>query len=160
VLGPQHRDVDDVTQEAIVGLLGALEGFRGECTVTQFARRVALLTALAARRRHRTVDRWIVADGLSDVAYGVPAALDDLPIAQIEAARRREVVLGILARMPPTLADAVVLYCVLGHTAEEIASMTAVPVNTVWSRIRLAKARLRRELSGDGRTGLGVDGAD
>ena len=128
VLGPRHRDVDDVTQEAIVGLLGALDGFRGECTVTQFARRVAVFTALAARRRHRTVNRWIVADGLGDVARGVPAGPDDLPIAHVEAARRREIVLGLLGRLPPMLADAVVLYCVLGHTAEEIASMTRVPV--------------------------------
>ena len=30
VLGPRHHDVDDVTQDAIVGLLEALPRFRGD----------------------------------------------------------------------------------------------------------------------------------
>ena len=45
-----------------VALLSSLRAFRGECTVAHFAHRVALLTALAARRRLRTRDRWTEAD--------------------------------------------------------------------------------------------------
>ena len=51
VLGLQSLDIDDVCQEASLGLLAALPSFRAECTVLYFACRVALLTALAARRR-------------------------------------------------------------------------------------------------------------
>ena len=57
VLGRGHPDIDDVTQDAVIALLTALLTFRGECSVEHFANRIALLTALAARRRSRS-RRW------------------------------------------------------------------------------------------------------
>src|SRR5688572_20374580 len=51
VLGPGHREIDDVLQEAALGLLRALPKFRYECTVLHFACRVAMFAALSARRR-------------------------------------------------------------------------------------------------------------
>src|SRR5690349_12592905 len=51
VLGGQHPDVEDTLQEAMVSLHLALIGFRGECTTLHFACRIAVQTALNARRR-------------------------------------------------------------------------------------------------------------
>src|SRR4029077_7734871 len=53
VLGHAHPDVDDVTQDAVLALLRFVESFRGASSVEHFARRIALLTALGARRRAR-----------------------------------------------------------------------------------------------------------
>src|SRR5215471_20574972 len=64
VMGPKHPDVDDVTQDSVIALLGALENFRGECSVSHFAQRIALLTALTARRRLRLQKRWWDMEGL------------------------------------------------------------------------------------------------
>jgi hypothetical protein len=50
VLGSKHPDVEDVLQEAMVGIHSALAGFRGESTITHFACRIALKTALKVRR--------------------------------------------------------------------------------------------------------------
>jgi len=42
----------------------------------------------------------------------------------------------------------------LGYSVEEIAAASSVPKNTVWSRLRLGKQRLRLKLSGEGFDGL------
>lgn len=144
VLGAHNGDVEDVTQEATIGLLDALARFRGECSVPQFARRVAVLTALAAKRRQQTVARWIVAD--DTVAEQRASRSEDSPLARMEAMRRRQWLRRLLDNLPDVLAETVVSYFILGHTAEEIAAMTSVPVNTVWSRVRLGRERLRRLL--------------
>ena len=48
ILGANHADVEDVTQEASYALIGALSAFRGECTLTHFACRVAAQLAIEA----------------------------------------------------------------------------------------------------------------
>jgi RNA polymerase sigma-70 factor (ECF subfamily) len=144
VLGAQNWELEDVMQEATIGFLDALVRFRGECTMSQFARRVAILTALAAKRRQQTVARWVVTDAAA--AEGGLAPSEDSPLAQMEMARQREWISRLLDDLPDALAETVVFYFMLGHTVEEIAVMTSVPVNTVWSRVRLGRERLRRLL--------------
>src|SRR5260221_2794996 len=51
VLGSRHPDVEDTLQEAMVAVHLALPGFRGECTTLHFACRIAIQTAMNARRR-------------------------------------------------------------------------------------------------------------
>jgi len=144
VLGPGHTDVEDVAQDAMIGFLEGLARFRGECSIVHFAGRVAVLTAMAARRRQRTRDRWVVAD--EDESGLVAAGADSSPLARLEAARRRETVRRLLDELPETTAEAVALHFILGHTVQEIAAATQVPVNTVWSRLRIGKERMREKL--------------
>jgi RNA polymerase sigma-70 factor (ECF subfamily) len=146
VMGHQHPDVDDVTQDSVLALLGSLETFRGACSVEHFARRIALLTALGARRRAKVRLREAEAEG---------SAIDDLPgdelspLATTVASRRRALVRRLLDDLPEVIAEALALHFILDHTVEEIAEATAVPVNTIWSRLRLGKRALRRRLEGD-----------
>ncbi len=146
VMGHQHPDVDDVTQDAVLALLGSLETFRGACSVEHFARRIALLTALGARRRAKVRQREAEAEG---------GAIDDLPgdelspLATTVASRRRVLVRQLLDDLPEVIAEALALHFILDHTVEEIAAASAVPANTVWSRLRLGKQALRRKLAGD-----------
>src|SRR5438552_2341245 len=58
VLGGNYPDVSDVLQEAFLGFVQALPEFRGHCTVRHFACRIGVFTALVARRRDRTRQRW------------------------------------------------------------------------------------------------------
>ena len=51
VLGNAHPDVDDTLQEAMVAVHLALRSSRGECTTLHFACRVAVQTAMNARRK-------------------------------------------------------------------------------------------------------------
>jgi RNA polymerase sigma factor (sigma-70 family) len=147
VLGKQHSDVDDVAQDAVIAFLRALATFRGECTVLHFANRVALLTALAARRRMRSRTKWTDPDG-----HRIESFADEelrSPLATTLAARRREMVHQLLDELPDVIAESLALHFILGYTVEEIASATTVSPNTVWSRLRLGKRALRRKLQGD-----------
>lgn len=147
VLGPLQSEVDDVTQDAMMELLRALPRFRGECTVARFAARVGVLTAMAARRRRRTQDRWVVAEDPRGPSSAVSPEAS--PHERIEAARRREAVRRSLDELPEPVAEAMALYFMLGHTAQEIAAAAQVPVGTVASRLRIGKERLRRTFARD-----------
>jgi RNA polymerase sigma-70 factor (ECF subfamily) len=146
VLGRSHPDVDDVTQDAVMALLASLVAFRADCSVEHFANRVALLTALAARRRGRTRARHVAIE---------PDSVDSLaseqasPLATTVAARRRVLVRQLLDELPDVIAEALASHFILGYTVEEIAAAASVPVNTVWSRLRLGKQALRRKLERD-----------
>jgi RNA polymerase sigma-70 factor (ECF subfamily) len=147
VMGPQHPDVDDVTQDSVIALLGALENFRGECSVSHFAQRIALLTALTARRRLRLQKRWWDMEGLP-----IEEVPDDgvfSPLAGTVSRRRRELVRQVLDELPDVLAEALALHFALGYTVEEIAAATSVPANTIWSRLRLGKRALKNKLDRD-----------
>ncbi|WP_437308946.1 RNA polymerase sigma factor [Sorangium sp. So ce388] len=144
VLGPRHPDVEDVTQEAVLALLQALPSFRAECTVVHFANRIAVMSALGARRRLRVRARFDASDA------PVEAAVDESgpsPFAEAVSTRRREMVLEVLDRMPESTAEALALHFVLGYTVDEIAALASVSPNTIWSRLRLGKESLRRALA-------------
>jgi len=149
VLGRRHPDVDDVTQDAVIALLTALMTFRSECSVEHFANRIALLTALAARRRAlaraRTVDSET--DSFDDVVADTGAHAS--PLATTLAARRRLLVRQLLDELPDVIAEALASHFILGYTVDEIAATSSVPANTVWSRLRLGKQALRRKLERD-----------
>lgn len=157
VLGHRNADVDDVAQDAVIALLGALPRFRNECGVAHFAHRIALLTALAALRRARVRQRWTDSgDGLSedwemDRQDGLPIEQAASPLATTLTARRRALVRQLLDELPDVIAEALALHFILGYTVDEIADAAAISPNTVWSRLRLGKQALRRKLEGDAR---------
>jgi len=146
VMGSKHRDIDDIAQDAVIALLGALETFRGECSVVHFAQRIAVLTALTARRRIRIENRCSDPDatGIENVPDG-----NGSPWAAAVSQRRRELVQQLLDELPDVLAEALALHFAFGYTVEEIAATAAISANTVWSRLRLGKRALRRKLGRD-----------
>jgi RNA polymerase sigma factor (sigma-70 family) len=150
VLGRRHPDVDDVTQDAVLALLTALITFRGECSVEHFANRIALLTALAARRRWLARARTVEPETESfDGRAGDETGAHASPLARTVAARRRRLVRQLLDELPDVIAEALASHFILGYTVDEIAAASAVPANTVWSRLRLGKQALRRKLERD-----------
>ncbi len=146
VLGPHHPDVDDVVQDSVIALLDALSGFRGDSSVMTFAHRVAMLTALAARRRFATRLKHVN----SAAAQLDPATERATPQSVLFAKRRRDVLLQLLDELPPPTAEALALHFVLGMTVDEIAAACSARENTVWSRLRLGKQALRRKLAESG----------
>jgi RNA polymerase sigma factor (sigma-70 family) len=143
VLGPAHPDVEDVLQEASIALLRALPTFRGECSVAHFAGRVATLAGMVARRRWQVRVR-VHGDMPDDVG-----TIDGSPSTHALAARRRAILRALLDELPEPQAEALVLHCVLGHTTDEIAATAGAPLNTIRSRLRLAKEALRARIAAD-----------
>jgi RNA polymerase sigma-70 factor (ECF subfamily) len=146
VLGVSHLEVEDVAQEAAVGLLAALGEYRRECTVQHYATRIAVLRALAARRRLRVR------------GAGKHVALEDSDLPRVEppsrdylAARRRQLLRQLFDELPDAQSEALLMHCALGMTVDEVAAASAVPRNTVRSRLRLAKEALREKVASDSR---------
>ena len=144
VMGAYTADVDDATQQALVALIHALPAFRGECAPAGYACRIAFRTALAVRKRvqrgRRLADPSIDTDGFPG---------SESPSAQREAARRMALLRTLLDELPTEQAEALCLRTVLGWSLEEIAQASGAPLNTVRSRLRLAKEAMRTKISAD-----------
>ena len=140
VLGPSHPDVEDAAQEAAFAVLGALARYRGDSTVVHFACRVAVQTAMNVRRRESAVKRRAQGErvDLDLLADGRPG-----PDAEAEGRASAELVRELVRTLPEAQAEALALHCVLGFTVSEIAETSGLPVETVRSRLRLAKSALR-----------------
>lgn len=143
VVGGFSNDAEDIVQEAVQGLLQALRSFRGECTVLHFACRVGVLSALAARRR-ASVRAQLTVDRPDSTA--TPVSTDPSPADGLMSARRREALGALLDDLPAAQGEVLVLHCALGFTLPEIAVTVNRPIETVRSRLRLAKQTLRERI--------------
>jgi RNA polymerase sigma-70 factor (ECF subfamily) len=142
VLGGGHANFDDVVQQALIAVQHALPAFRGECHPSGYASRIALRIALRARRRNRVEHARREAFARLDLGPDPGHA----PAAEAEAGQRRRVLRDLLEELPEEQADALGLRVILGWSLEAVASATGAPLNTVRSRVRLAKEALRRRI--------------
>jgi RNA polymerase sigma-70 factor (ECF subfamily) len=144
VMGPYSSDVDDAAQQALVALIQALPAFRGECAPAGYACRIAFRTALGMRKRsHQARTRY---DTSADTDQFPDS---DSPGSSSDARRRTEVVRKLLDQIPAEQAEALAMRTMLGWSIEEIAEASGAPINTVRSRLRLAKEALRRNIEAD-----------
>jgi RNA polymerase sigma-70 factor (ECF subfamily) len=145
ILGP-GGDSDDCLQEALVAVSNALASFRGDCTFLHFAIRIAIRYAVSARRRsnfaRQRTDR--VAQLEKPLIW-----VDHDSGATALASRRWTELRTLLARLPAGQARSFALHAVFDYSPKEISAATGVPVNTVRSRIRLAREAMRREIEHD-----------
>lgn len=148
VLGRANEDADDVIQQAMMGFVQALPAFRGDCEPVHFASRVAARTAIACARRRRTL-RARHEDGVELDAIPQNTNVIPEPLATTERTRRMELLRDVLAQIPAEQAETLTLRCVLGWSLAEIAETMDVPLNTVRSRLRLAKTALRNVIQAD-----------
>lgn len=142
VMGPYSADVDDAVQQALIALIHALPSFRGECAPAGFACRIAFRTALSVRRRAR-LDKGRRDSSVHTDAFLGASRADDAPRL------RTELIRALLDDLPAEQAEALALRTMLGFSLEEIAETSQAPLNTIRSRLRLAKEALRKRLEND-----------
>jgi RNA polymerase sigma-70 factor (ECF subfamily) len=154
VLGPEHPDLEDVAYEAAYAVVEGLPRFRGEGTVLHFACRVTVLSAMNVRRRDAAQKRALMRapKDLDEVELDAPN-----PEENAQAAALAPIVRELLATLPDALAEALALHVVLGYTVGEIAQTASLPVETVRSRLRLAKQALRKRVLSNPRLREAVD---
>lgn len=141
VLGSQHPDVDDTCQTALVAVHQAVTAFRGDCKVTHYAARIASHVAMRQRKKRHALRAREDAEQPVDALHAAPETADALP----------EVWRSLLLELPENQAETVILRVVLECSLEETAEATGVPVNTVRSRVRLAREALRARIERDPR---------
>jgi RNA polymerase sigma factor (sigma-70 family) len=146
ILGSGHPDLEDTIQECFVGLVRALPAYRFEGAFSHYALRIAVRTALGARRRaHVTRAREELEQAPGDDVASPSIAPSD----QTLSAERRELLRRLFDELPVAQAQALVMRILFDLSIEEIASASSVSVNTVKTRLRLAKDSLRRRIAGD-----------
>jgi RNA polymerase sigma factor (sigma-70 family) len=142
VLGARHADLDDAVQQSMIALVRALPAFRGECHPAGYASRITLRVALRVRKgTKRDANRRETLGQLGPDEDHAPAVSE-----AALAARRRELLRELLEDLPEEQAEALTLRVVMGWSLEEVARASGAPVNTVRSRVRLAKEALRARI--------------
>ena len=145
VLGSDHPDLEDVTYEAAYAVIDGLPRFRGESSVRHYACRVAALTAMNVRRRETATKRSSEREAVDPETFASDGSLPD------QVAHNNSlipIVRELVATLPDALAEALTLHVILGYTVNEIAESSEAPVETVRSRLRLAKRSLRKRALG------------
>lgn len=140
ILGPRHPEAEDAAQESLLAVLDSLPRFRGESSVLHYATRIAARTCLAFAKRGRSRKHR------EETATDPDKSPEPIPSQQLIAARRRDAVRALLDRLPEEQAEALALQVMVGLPLEEIAATTGVPLNTVRSRVRLAKEAIRARI--------------
>jgi RNA polymerase sigma factor (sigma-70 family) len=145
VLGSGHPDLDDAVQQSLIGLVQALPAFRGDCEPLGYATIIAVRTAVAARKRSRT-DQSRREDG---VETDLIETHRPSPGEEAAANSRKALMRGLLDDLPNEQAEALAMRVVLGWSIKEIATHSGAPLNTVRSRLRLAKEALKSRIEQD-----------
>jgi RNA polymerase sigma-70 factor (ECF subfamily) len=144
LLGGAHAELEDAVQEALVAIAASLERFRGESSFLHYARRIAVRTALGLRRAREHGARK-VAESLAEPAPP-PAPPELLPR---EREQRLAALLTLLDELPEGQAECLAYRVLLEVPLPQIAREVGVPVNTVRSRVRLARNHLRDRILAD-----------
>jgi RNA polymerase sigma factor (sigma-70 family) len=143
MFGSRTAEAQDAVQESLVAVHAAIGRFRGECLFVGYARRIAARIALAARRRRSCESLDQVS---AELLVAVPSHDEG-----IMRERRLQALRALLDELPPGQADSLAMRVVLGCSLPEVAQATGVPVNTVRSRIRLAREHIKARIESDPR---------
>jgi RNA polymerase sigma factor (sigma-70 family) len=149
VVAGRDVDVEDAAQEAMIAIVDAVPRFRGQSTFLHYARRIAVRTAFgmrrAGRRRSRTqAEVEAEADSMEAATAMGPSQNAALERNECLAAFQR-----LLDELPEGQAESLTYRVLLEYPLPVIARELKVPVNTVRSRIRLARDHLRDRILAD-----------
>ena len=135
-LGVPPEEREDAAQDVFVAVYRGLKGFRGEAQLSTWIYRIAARHAshLGRRRRMRSflsLLPWHETD---------PEPQPD----PVERASELRLLGRLLDKLSPKKRMVLVLFEIEGLGVNEIANVMGCPPNTVWSRLRHARAELVR----------------
>jgi len=131
--------LDDAVQEVFISVHRRLPEFEGRSSLKTWIYSVAYRTAQNHRRAVRRRDTSPLGSNLVSAEPG--------PGERLESAQAGRFVLDFLNQLPAERRDVFVL-CVLEEmTAPDAAEILGVRLNTVYSRLRLARASFREALA-------------
>jgi RNA polymerase sigma-70 factor (ECF subfamily) len=141
-LGNNPAEMEDALQEVLIAVTESLPRFRGESSFLHYCRRIAVRVALTQRRASRR---------RSELSLSAPEALEAFNggLEGITRDQRVAAFRQLLDELPRAQAESLAYRVVLDYPLDVIARETGVPINTVRSRIRLARDYLRSRISAD-----------
>ncbi|MHB8744063.1 MAG: RNA polymerase sigma factor RpoE [Sulfuricaulis sp.] len=143
-----RREVEDVTQEALIKAYRAIGGFRGESAFYTWLYRIAVNTAknyLESQGR-RPPGSDVEIDGAELIESGDSLRDQATPERQMLTDEIATTVHRAIERLPADLRTAITLRELEGLSYEEIAEVMDCPIGTVRSRIFRAREAIDQEL--------------
>jgi len=143
ILGQEFApDAEDVAQDVMLRIHGALRSFRGEAKVGSWIYRITFNHALnvKARMRYR-------APHVSDSALETTPSTGRAPSEHLDDERRQHALWACIAELPEVYQSALRLHYWLGASMSDIATMLDVPENTVKSYLYRARRLLQAMLA-------------
>lgn len=143
-----RREVEDVTQEALIKAYRAIGGFRGESAFYTWLYRIAVNTAknyLESQGR-RPPGSDVEIDGAELIESGEALRDQATPERQMLTDEIAATVHRVMEHLPPDLRTAITLREFEGLSYEEIAEVMDCPIGTVRSRIFRAREAIDQEL--------------
>jgi RNA polymerase sigma-70 factor, ECF subfamily len=136
---PESR-LEDAAQDVFVVVHGKLPGFEGRSKLTTWLYGIARHVALdhlrrLARERRRVRELAVSPDG---------EPLASSPEEEAHAVQARQLLLELLGRLDPAKRDVFVLVEIELIPVRDVARLLNIKENTVWSRLRLARAEFER----------------
>ncbi len=135
-LGVYESDLADASQEVFVTFFRRFHDFDASRPAKLFLFGIAIRVAMSERRRRGP------GFALQDEQPLVDAS--PLPDAELELKRKREFVLQALNAIPLDRRPVFVLHEIDGYPIPAIAENLDIPVNTAYSRLRLAREEFNR----------------
>jgi RNA polymerase sigma-70 factor, ECF subfamily len=132
---PRYENVEEIINDTFLVVWQRAKDFRRASLVSTWIFGIAYRTALKSLRRQKN--------------HSAACRLDDFPEQTVDPVRETEVRDWLsqgLDQLPPEQRLTLELAYHLGHSLEEIAAITDVPVGTVKARMFHARAKLRRQL--------------
>ena len=143
-----RREVEDVTQEALIKAYRAIGGFRGESAFYTWLYRIAVNTAknyLESQGR-RPPGSDVEIEGAELIESGNNLRDQATPERQMLTDEIATTVHRVLEHLPSDLRTAITLREIEGLSYEEIAEVMECPIGTVRSRIFRAREAIDLEL--------------
>ncbi len=141
-LGVRDDVLDDALQDVFVVVQKKLQDFDGQANLRTWLYGIALRVARRYRARVAKDAQKFVAsaadDGGGEELGNVPSPAGDLE-HEIETSERLAIARRALEALDDEKREAFVLSCVEQMSAPEIAEITGLPLNTVYSRVRAAR---------------------
>jgi len=143
-----RREVEDVTQEALIKAYRAIGGFRGESAFYTWLYRIAVNTAknyLESMGR-RPPGSDVEVEGAELIESGDGLRDQATPERQMLTDEIASTVHRVIENLPADLRTAITLREIEGLSYEEIAQVMDCPIGTVRSRIFRAREAIDQEL--------------
>ncbi len=144
-----QADSEDVTQEVFLKVNAALNGFRGDSSLSTWIYRIATNAAMDHLRKslpEQATSRHEAADPLmceEDIAVDLSASFLDRQLIRKEM---NDCIRGIVDELPENYRTVLVLSDLEELTNSEIAEVLGISLETVKIRLHRARARLKKEL--------------
>jgi RNA polymerase sigma-70 factor (ECF subfamily) len=146
-LGVRDAVLDDAVHDVFLVVQQKLAAFDGQVAITTWLYAIALRVARRARANtRRDAWRYAPADEHESELFKAAPADGNLDRA-VEQGERLSLARRALDRLDDDKREVFVLSQVEDMSAPEIAEITGVPLNTVYSRIRAAKAAFQAEVT-------------